>query len=270
VIYLADDRCLRVYGDDITDRIRVEQALRESEAILEQRVAELDAANKELEGFTYTVSHDLRAPLRAMDGFSTILRERLSASADEEVRKCLKMIRGGSRQMGRLIEDLLAFSRLGRQPLDKQRVDQQALVRAAIGALQKEQPAPKAKIEVRALPEAEGDARLLKQVWINLIGNALKYSAKREHPHIEIGAESEDGVPVYFVRDNGVGFDMRYANKLFGVFQRLHVSDDYEGTGIGLAIVQRIVGRHGGKVWAQAAADRGATFYFTLTQEDAQ
>jgi signal transduction histidine kinase len=230
------------------------------------------AANKELEAFAYSVSHDLRAPLRGMDAFSRILMEKYASNMEEDARHCLQMIRGNAQQMGRLIDDLLSFSRLGQQPLRKERVDQNALVRAVIESLQAERQGRRIDLTVEDLPAAEADPRLLKQVWVNLISNAFKYTRGRDPAAIRIGSQAREGGPAYYVQDNGVGFDMRYAHKLFKVFQRLHRAEDYEGTGVGLAIVQRIIGRHGGRVWPQAAKNQGATFYFTLegTGEHAQ
>ncbi len=222
------------------------------------------AAIKELEAFAYSVSHDLRAPLRGMDAFSQILQKRYAAHMDEDALHCLHMIRDNARQMGRLIDDLLAFSQLSQHPLRKERVDQEALVRAVLQSLQAEQKDRQIDLTIGELPAADADPRLLRQVWINLIANALKFSKSRETAVIRVGSETQDGAPVYYVRDNGVGFDMRYAHKLFGVFQRLHRAEDYEGTGVGLAIVQRIIARHGGRIWAQAEKNLGATFYFTL------
>ena len=222
------------------------------------------AANKELEAFAYSVSHDLRAPLRGMDAFSRILMEKYASNMEEDARHCLQMIRGNAQQMGRLIDDLLAFSRLGQQPLRKERVDQNALVRAVIESLQAERQGRRIDLTVEDLPAAEADPRLLKQVWVNLIGNALKYTRGRDPALIRIGSQMREGGTVYYVQDNGVGFDMRYAHKLFKVFQRLHRAEDYEGTGVGLAIVQRIIGRHGGRIWPQASKNQGAAFYFIL------
>jgi light-regulated signal transduction histidine kinase (bacteriophytochrome) len=174
------------------------------------------------------------------------------------------MIRDNAQQMGRLIDDLLTFSRLSQQPLKKERVDQEALARAALQALQAELKDRKIDLTIDQLPAGDADPRLLKQVWVNLISNALKYTRSRDTAVIRVGSQTQNGAPVYYVRDNGVGFDMRYAHKLFGVFQRLHRAEDYEGTGVGLAIVQRIIARHGGRIWTQAAKNQGATFYFTL------
>ena len=222
------------------------------------------AAIKELEAFAYSVSHDLRAPLRGMDAFSQILQKKYAAHMDEDALHCLHMIRDNARQMGHLIDDLLAFSRLSQQPLRKERVDQEALVRAVLQSLQAEQKGRQIDLTIGELPAADADPRLLRQVWVNLIANALKFSKGRDTAVIRVGSETQNGAPVYYVQDNGVGFDMRYVHKLFGVFQRLHRAEDYEGTGVGLAIVQRIIARHGGRIWAQAAKNQGATFYFTL------
>ncbi len=231
---------------------------------LQTSQARQDAAIKELEAFAYSVSHDLRAPLRGMDAFSQILQKSHKANMDEDALHCLQMIRDNAQQMGRLIDDLLAFSRLSQQPLRKERVDQEALVRAVLRSLVAEHKDRQIDIAIGELPEADADPQLLRQVWINLIANALKYSKGRDTAVIRVGSETTSGVPVYHVQDNGVGFDMRYAHKLFGVFQRLHRAEDYEGTGVGLAIVQRIIARHGGRIWTQAAKNQGATFYFTL------
>jgi signal transduction histidine kinase len=223
-----------------------------------------EAAIKELDAFAYSVSHDLRAPLRGMDAFSQILQKSHMANMNEDALHCLQMIRDNAQQMGRLIDDLLAFSRLSQQPLRKERVDQEVLVRAVLHSLLAEHKDRQIELAIGELPAADADPRLLKQVWVNLIANALKYTRSRDTAVIQIGSEAQNGAPVYHVRDNGVGFDMRYAHKLFGVFQRLHRAEDYEGTGVGLAIVQRIIARHGGRIWAQAEKNQGATFYFTL------
>jgi signal transduction histidine kinase len=226
--------------------------------------ARQDAAIKELDAFAYSVSHDLRAPLRGMDAFSQILQKSHKANMNEDALHCLQMIRDNAQQMGRLIDDLLAFSRLSQQPLRKERVDQDVLVRAVLHSLLAEHKDRRIELAIGDLPAADADPRLLKQVWVNLIANALKYTRSRDTATIHIGSEAQNGAPVYHVQDNGVGFDMRYAHKLFGVFQRLHRAEDYEGTGVGLAIVQRIIARHGGRIWTQAAKNQGATFYFTL------
>jgi len=252
---------------DIDAQKQAENEARELAALLEKRVEErteqLVAANKELEAFSYSVSHDLRAPLRAVDGFSRILQEDYDEKLDDEGRRVLNVIRNSSQEMGRLIDDLLAFSRLGRSELSGANVDMSALVRSVLDEMRRES-GTLPELDVQALPSSHGDSSLLRQVWINLISNAVKFSAKVEHPRIEIGGYPEGAARVYYVKDNGAGFDMKYYDKLFGVFQRLHRSDEYPGTGVGLAIVQRVVSKHGGKVWAQGAVKQGATFFFTL------
>ena len=239
---------------------------------LEQRVArrtgELKAANKELEAFTYSVSHDLRAPLRAVDGFSRLLQENHAQQLAPEPLHYLSRVREGAQHMGHLIDDLLAFSRLGRQALRLQPLspaDLRAMARHVLDDLRTEAKEER-QIEtvIHDLPPCQADPSLLRQVFVNLLSNAIKYTRPREITRIEIGSQPAPEGPAYFVRDNGVGFDMRYAHKLFGVFQRLHRAEDFEGTGVGLAIVQRIIHRHGGRIWAEAAVEHGATFYFTL------
>ena len=260
---------LNILEDFDAEKNKVEQINREMvREIDERKQAEeaLEAANKELEAFSYSVSHDLRAPLRAVDGFSRVLLEKYEAQLPSEAQRYLRLVRDNAQQMGRLIDDLLTFSRLSRQPLKLQPVSLAKLVRQALQDLRSEQEGKRVEFEIADLPPCSADPALLKQVWLNLLANALKYTRKREVARIEIGSHAEGGEHVYFVRDNGVGFDMRYANKLFGVFQRLHRAEEYEGTGVGLAIVQRIIHHHGGRVWAEAEVDKGATFYFTLAQ----
>ncbi len=241
--------------------------------MLEERVAErtaqLESANRELEAFSYSVSHDLRAPLRAVDGFSQAVIEDFGDLLPEEGRRQLQIIRYSAQRMGALIDDLLTFSRLSRQPLVKKTVDTRALVRTALQELGSPWPNRQVEVHVADLPASLGDPALLKQAWLNLLSNALKYTRKKAPAVLEIGSEIRPEGSVYFVRDNGTGFDMKYAGKLFGVFQRLHRMEDYEGTGVGLATVQRIIHRHGGRIWAEAAVDQGASFFFTLDTEDA-
>ncbi len=256
--------------EDVTVRKRIEDEICLLNEELEQRVQarteELEATNKELEAFSYTVSHDLRAPLRAVDGFSKALLEDCGESLSDEGRHYISVIRKGAQNMGALIDDLLTFSRLSRLPLQKRTIETKRLVHDVLAELGAYQEGRQTDLRIADLPSCEGDPALLKQVWQNLLANALKYSRGRSLSVIEIGAthDGEAAPCVYHVRDNGAGFDMRYAPKLFGVFQRLHRADEYEGTGVGLAIVQRVIHRHGGRIWAEAQVDKGATFYFTL------
>ncbi len=263
-----DDRIL-VVARDVTERKEAEQKIQEMNAQLERRVqertAELLAANQELEAFTYSVSHDLRAPLRAMDGFSRILLEDYGTEAPEEAVNYLKSIRRNAQHMGRLIDDLLALSRLGRKPLNKQWLDVREIVDRALAMLADDRAGRELDLRVGELGKCRGDELLLQQVWVNLLSNAIKFTRGGSPAVVEAGVLfNENGREVYYVRDNGVGFNMTYADKLFGVFQRLHRNEDFEGTGVGLAIVKRIVQRHGGEIWAESEPGKGATFYFTL------
>lgn len=235
---------------------------------VQQRTAQLTAANQELESFSYSVSHDLRAPLRHMDGFAELLKKNQSDRLDEKGRRHLQVISDAARKMGALIDDLLVFSRMGRQEMRRNCVSMQELVKEAIS--QHEEGCAQRKIEwnISELPSVEGDCAMLKQVWLNLISNALKYSRTREIACIQIGCEVLPREFVFFVRDNGVGFDMQYADKLFGVFQRLHGENEFEGTGVGLANIRRIITRHGGRTWAESTLGEGATFYFSLLRHD--
>ncbi|MDB6137865.1 MAG: hypothetical protein JWO94_937 [Verrucomicrobiaceae bacterium] len=255
--------------EDVTVQKRIEDEICLVNAELEERVQvrteELEVANKELEAFSYSVSHDLRAPLRAVDGFSKALLEDCGPALSDEGRHYIAVIRKGAQNMGALIDDLLTFSRLSRLPLQKRVIETRRLVRDALVDLSLQQEGRQVEIRMDDdLPHCEGDPALLKQVWLNLLSNALKYTRQRSPAVIEISASRKDGAHVYHIKDNGAGFDMRYVSKLFGVFQRLHTVDEYEGTGVGLAIVQRIVHRHGGRAWAEARVNEGAAFYFSL------
>jgi light-regulated signal transduction histidine kinase (bacteriophytochrome) len=256
------------FNDMLTQIQARDAALLHMNEELEQRVldrtAELRAANQELEAFSYSISHDLRAPLRSITGFSHILLEDYAPQLPDEAQHYLNIVDNSAQQMGQLIDDLLTFSRLGRGELTKQLVPPADLVRQVIEELHAERVGRQVEIKLGDLPPCFGERTMLKQIFVNLLGNALKYSRQRDVAQIEVGCQEDAGEQVYFVKDNGAGFDMQYAHKLFGVFQRLHRAEEYEGTGVGLAIVQRIVHRHGGRVWAEAAVDQGATFYFTL------
>jgi PAS domain S-box-containing protein len=252
---------------DVTQRKLSEQAVHELNAALEAKAAQLQATNRELESFSYSVSHDLRAPLRGIDGFAMMLEEDYAARLDSEGRRYLSVIREASRRMGALIDDLLAFSRLGKQSMASHEIDMAAMVRDVVQELLHSHRGQAPEIVIGELPPVQADSALLRQVWTNLIANAVKYSSKSERPRIEIAAAPGDGEIVYSVRDNGVGFDMEYVGKLFGVFQRLHRADEFTGTGVGLAIVHRIITRHGGRVWAEGRLNEGAAFFFALPVE---
>lgn len=235
-------------------------------ATLEKNILQLEAANRELESFSYSVSHDLRAPLRAVHGNAQAMEEDCLEVLNDEARTYLRKIRDNALRMDRLINDLLAFSRIGKKEVRKTTLDMTDLVRSTFEEVSQVQP-NKARLVVDELPSAEGDLSMMQVVWTNLISNAIKYSSKKDQPVIEIGAHV-DGEVEYFIRDNGAGFDMAYADKLFGTFQRLHDATEFEGVGIGLAIVQRIILKHGGMIRAEAAPDEGATFYFALPSSD--
>ena len=256
----------RELESEMAERRRVDADRTRLLGVLQEHSAQVEAANRELEAFAYSVSHDLRSPLRAIDGFSRILLEEYAGCLKDEGQRHLRTVRENTGRMGRLIDDLLAFSRLGRQPLNKQAVDTADLVRAILGEQRDQNAGRPVEVVVGDLPRCEADPALLKQVFVNLLSNALKFTRGRPDARVEVGSltDPETGGCTYLVRDNGVGFDMRYADKLFGVFQRLHRMEEFDGTGVGLAIVQRVVQRHGGRVWAEAAVDRGATFFFTL------
>ncbi len=235
---------------DITDRHEVEQRLAE--------------VNKELESFTYTVSHDLRAPLRSIDGYTKILQEEYDFKIDPESNRLLQIVRRNASRMGKLIDDLLDFSRLGRRELAQTTVHMNSLVDHVKQELMTAATGREIEFKVSPLYSVEGDLSMIRQIWTNLISNAIKYTQKQPLAQIEIGCNKDNNHLTYYIRDNGVGFDMKYANKLFGVFQRLHKAEEFEGTGIGLAVVHRIVTRHGGQIWVEASVNEGATFYFFI------
>jgi signal transduction histidine kinase len=243
---------------DITNRRRVAAELRCQSELLQ-------AANKELEAFSYSVSHDLRAPLRHIDGYAALLSKTAAESLNDKARRYLQTISDSAKQMGQLIDDLLVFSRMGRQEMLHSTVNLNQLIKTVIHDLRLDLQGTTISWTIASLPEVPGDPAMLRQVFMNLLSNAVKFTATRPKPQIEIGATRDTpGQITIFVRDNGVGFDMQYVNKLFGVFQRLHRNDEFEGTGIGLANVRRIIHRHGGRTWAEGAIDQGATFYLSL------
>ncbi|MGA2809923.1 MAG: ATP-binding protein [Candidatus Acidiferrum sp.] len=251
-------------NNDITERKRREQEIQSLNHELANRSTELESINKELEAFAYSISHDLRAPLRHMAGFTELLQKRVGSAIDEKSRRYLTMILDSAKRMGNLIDDLLAFSRIGRTETQTSLVNLSQLAKEALAEVRQDTEGREIVWKIGVLPDLYGDRSMLRLVFVNLISNAIKFTRTRPQAEIEIGcAGANDGEPVVFVRDNGVGFDMKYVNKLFGVFQRLHQADAFEGTGIGLATVQRIIHRHGGRVWAEGVIDRGATFYFS-------
>lgn len=277
VVVDENGRPLRMIGVnfDITQQKRAEQEVRRLNEELEQRVAartaQLQAANKELDAFAYTVSHDLRAPLRHIDGFLELLRRRIRTTLDGESQHYMDTISDSARRMGELIDDLLSFSRMGRQELSRRTVDLNVVVQEVVCDLEPDLRGRSVHWQVETLPTVVGDRALLRLVFVNLLSNALKFTRSRALTEIAVGSTLDTNSEiVVFVRDNGVGFDNAYSEKLFGVFQRLHRAEDYEGTGIGLANVRRIIERHGGRVWANGQVDQGAVFYFSLPNADAQ
>jgi len=229
-----------------------------------EMVLKLAEANKDLESFAYSVSHDLRAPLRAIDGFSKIVAEDYGDKLDEDGQRQLGVIQNSARDMGKLIDDLLAFSRMGRKSLKKSKINMHTLADDVTDSLQLAEKKQRITLNIKELPSALGDRAMLREVLVNLLSNAMKFSRPKDKPAIEISGSIKGSESIYYVKDNGVGFDMKYKEKLFQVFQRLHSADEFEGTGIGLALVQRIVHRHGGRVWAESKVNKGATFYFSL------
>ncbi|HEX6550133.1 MAG TPA: ATP-binding protein [Gammaproteobacteria bacterium] len=246
--------------DEVQERERMDEDLIRAKQVLE-------ATNKELESFSYSISHDLRSPLRAVNGFARILDAEYGSKLDDEGRRIISVIVRNSEKMSALIDDLLAFSRVGRDPVSKGEVNMAALVSKVHSDLTTASEYASTQFSLGDLPNADGDPAMLTQVWSNLIGNALKYSSRNPAPEVTVAGELRDGECIYSVQDNGVGFDMKYYGKLFGVFQRLHSDAEYPGTGVGLAIAQRIVTRHGGRIWAEATPGQGATFRFSLPRE---
>ncbi len=258
------DVAYRQLTAEIVERKRAEETTNRLNEELEHRAAELEATNKELETFTYSVSHDLRAPLRHVDGFSKILMEEHQAQLTPEAQRYLERIRDGTQKMGHLVDDLLNLARVGRRELTLQVSGLNSIVEEVLADLKPETADRHIEWKISKLPFVECDPALMKQVFANLLSNAVKFTRTRDRALIEVGDVKQNGGPAVFVRDNGVGFNMKYADKLFGVFQRLHRAEDFEGTGVGLATVQRIIHKHSGHVWAESELDKGATFYFTL------
>lgn len=268
--FLRQVRAARLYAaaqHELGERKQAQEEIIKLNQALEQRAVELHTANKELEAFSYSVSHDLRAPLSAIDNFARMMIEDLGEQLAADGQQFLQLIHENAVAMGLLINDLLSFSRLSRQPLKKNRVAPAELVQPVLADLQHQCNGRHIEITVGEMPPCQADPILLKQVIANLLSNAIKFTRPREVARIDVGRVGQVGNVTYFVRDNGVGFDSQHSEKLFGVFQRLHHADEFEGTGVGLAIVQRIVHRHGGRVWAEAQVDQGATFFFTLAAE---
>jgi signal transduction histidine kinase len=247
------------------------QALNGFNQKLEQKVrdrtAQLESVNKELEAFSYSISHDLRAPLRGIIGFATILEEDYGSKLDDEARRVTAVIKNNTLKMGHLIDDLLTFARMGRKEMERLPIPTTTMVNEIIQEVAPEDKNGHIRWIIGGIPDIKGDIPAMRQVWVNLVSNAVKYSANKEEPHIEIGSFSRERETIFFVKDNGVGFDEKYKDKLFKVFQRLHSADEFEGTGVGLAIVEKIISKHGGRVWVEAALNEGACFYFSLPEE---
>jgi light-regulated signal transduction histidine kinase (bacteriophytochrome)/HAMP domain-containing protein len=256
---------LQRYATGLEQRVEERtHALRESNAALERNAAQLLAANRELDAFAYSVSHDLRAPLRSIDGFSQVVLQDYADKLDEAGRDALQRVRAATQRMGALIDDLLKLARIGRAEMRREPVDLSGMAQDIVAELQRTTPERRVEFAIAPGLKAQGDARLLRVALENLLGNSWKYTAKQPRPRVEFASVDVNGGRAFMVRDNGAGFDMKYADKLFGVFQRLHSSAEFEGTGVGLATVMRIITRHGGRIWAEGAVDQGATFYFTL------
>jgi PAS domain S-box-containing protein len=268
IITINNEQCILASINDITESKQAEEQIHKLNAELEQRVkertAKLEAANKELEEFAYSIAHTMRAPLRALDGFSIIIKEEYADKLDAEGNRLLKIIRSNAQEINQLITDLLTLSRIRQADMKLTRIDMTTLVNAIYNELASPEIKEKFVFSVSQLPDAFGDSTLIRQVWVNLISNAIKYTLPKEECRIEIGGLVEDGINIYSIKDSGVGFNPDYTQKLFGIFQRLHKAEEFEGTGVGLAIVQRVILRHGGKVWAEGESDKGATFWFSM------
>ncbi len=263
-----------VLSIDVTEEKRMVEELHKShdelERLVKVRTEKLEEANKELESFSYSVSHDLRAPLRHIDGFVDLLRKHTAGTLDEKSTRYLQTISSSARTMGTLIDELLVFSRMGRSEMRSTTVDTAEMAREVIAAFENETAGRTLEWQIDPLPSVRADPAMLRLVFVNLVSNAIKYTGKKERAEIQLGSRLEEDQLIFFVRDNGVGFDMEYADKLFGVFQRLHRQEDFDGVGIGLANVRRIIRRHGGRTWAEAKLNEGATFYFSLPNKIAE
>jgi light-regulated signal transduction histidine kinase (bacteriophytochrome) len=256
---------LQRYARELEQRVEERtHELQDSNEALQRNAAQVLAANKELDAFAYSVSHDLRAPLRSIDGFSQVVLQDYADKLDEAGRDALQRVRAATQRMGILIDDLLKLARIGRSEMRREPVDLSAIAQEIGAELQRTSPERAVELAIAPGLKAQGDARLLRVVLDNLLRNSWKYTGKQPRPRVEFGAVEVNGGRAFMVKDNGAGFDMKYADKLFGVFQRLHSAAEFEGTGVGLATVQRIITRHGGRIWAESAVDQGATFYFTL------
>jgi PAS domain S-box-containing protein len=255
---------------DVTNLKKAQRVIAELNRDLEEKIIkrtdQLKRSNEEMEAFSYSVSHDMRAPLRAITGFAAILEEDYGRKLDDEARRLIAVIRNNTKKMGNLIDDLLAFSRMGRQDMVKTNINTGKIVAEIITDLNTKNTNHTINWDIHKLPGTHGDPNTMRQVWINLISNSVKYTGGKPQPRIEIGSFMQQGQTVFFIKDNGVGFDIKYSNKLFKVFQRLHSADEFEGTGVGLAIVEKIISRHGGKIWAEAELGKGAIFYFSFPE----
>ena len=256
-------KSVAITENDITEQKKARAEIRQLNAELKANVIQLESTNRELESFSYSVSHDLRAPLRAINGYASIIREEFGDQLDAELLRLLAVIGNNAKKMGVLIDDLLAFSKLGRKEVVRMTINIEAMVSQIISELN-ETASPRVTWKVDALPEMQGDYTLIYQCFFNLIDNALKYSSKRAAPRIEVGATVTPDEITYFVKDNGAGFNMEYAHRLFSVFQRLHTDEEFEGTGVGLATAQRVIAKHGGRIRAEGEVDKGAAFYFSI------